>query len=92
MNWQKRLTIILLVIGIPATIASAWTGMEVLTSKLVWAGQYQEDRTEDKKFMIEMRNDILEDRIARTKDPLLRQRIIRQIERLEEQLEKMNQR
>ncbi len=92
MNWQKRLTIILLVIGIPATIASAWTGMEVLTSKLVWAGQYQEDRTEDKKFIIEMRIDILEDRLARTKDPLLRQRIIRQIERLEKQLEKMNQR
>ncbi len=91
-DWKKKLAIALMVIGIPSALAAAWTGVEVLTSKIVWADSYQRDRVQDQKFVILMTLDILEDRRARSKDPEVKKRIDRRIDRYQRQLEKLDAR
>lgn len=80
-------------VGASATtiIAGIAAGAIWLSSSIVWASEYNEDRKQQTEILLEMRIDITQDQVRRAKDSEVKEYLKKRLDRYEARLRKLQE-
>lgn len=70
-------------------ISGIAAGVIWLSSSVVWAGEYSEDRKQQTEILLEMRIDITQDQVRRATNPEVREYLKKRLDRYESRLRKL---